>query len=131
MLPRLKAPAMERTVAISKAAAASTNNPTHACSPREFILDAPVSALPAYSGGNKTFRRLSRRLPSQKFRRAHFLPIFGQHLQVIEFVFHFRLRHAVQELAYARVVAGGKFLFGAGHDEIPPVDQQHAVCDQE
>src|SRR5438132_5696347 len=131
MLPRLNVPATESTLPIRRAAAASTNNPTHTCSRLEFILfSCPKERARTTSTrtlASPDITEISGRAPLL----APALPASGQHLQVIQFIFDLRLRHAVQKLTHARVGAGRKFLARADGDDVATVDEEHTVRDQE
>src|SRR5690349_18403211 len=97
---------MAKTVAISSAAAISTKIPTNACCVFEPTMPSSA-ALP--------------RLAARSFR---------QHLKIIHFIRHFRLRDAVEELADARLYARAHLGDRAIRNDIPLVDQNHPVRNQ-
>src|SRR5947209_7226452 len=117
------APLSAKTVASNTAATINTNNPTNACS--------RFASMVHLSGG--TCCPASE--PGRRGRNA-FLPtsgpvLFGQHLQIVQLLEHFGLRYAVQELPDARVRVLPQLLPRAEGHDIPLVEQQHAIGDQE
>src|SRR5690242_18099206 len=131
IVPRLKTPATESAVPTSRAAATSTNKPTHTCSRLEFILFSHPGNAPERPAAGRSLRRKSPSFLGRAPPLAPALPVFCQHLQVIQFILDLRLRHAVQKLTHARVGAACKFLLRADRDDVAAVDQEHAVRDQE
>src|SRR5271157_3303531 len=121
MLPRLKVPATESTVAISRAAATSTNKPTHTCSRFELMLFSHPRNEPQPPAPGRSLHRTSSSFSGHGSLLAPCLPVSCQHLQVIQFIFDLRLRHAVKKLTHARLGAGRKFLLCAVGDDFAAV----------
>src|SRR5215831_2624475 len=93
------------TTTISTTTAAIINVPTHTCS----FLFVMGSSEPA------SLRHLC---------------FADQHLQVIEFVGHLRLRHSVQKLADARMLISPDDVFRSDGGDVAPIYDQHAIGDQ-
>src|SRR5580692_11521657 len=97
---------MAKTMPIRTAAATITKSPTKT----DSRFPAITSSFPCWCSSQAAVLR--------------------EHLQIIHFARHFRLGHAVQELAYARLRAGAHFRGGADGHDVALVDQHHTIGDQ-